>query len=371
MQGKSCYFSPDRVECRQDNGFRSVVNNYLNPCSCLKSTYVSSFASDDPSLHFIWFYMEDCHRIFDCIFCSHSLDSLDNDPFCFLVCSHFGLIKYFIDIGHCACLCFFPERLDQVVLCFSAERPDICSSCSTCWRWNFVNSSFSFFDQFHLGVKVLTNGISLIAFPLSLLNFLVKSEFLLFYPVFGLSDPVVFLINNFFMFWFQLEESLFSLEYFFLSYNSASASASLIIRFLLFFRAVCQIRRVIPKPATSATAARVIVSQPGNVLLIVSLCLVFSICKIKNPQSSSAFIKPHILMVGASNPLWTSTVAPERDPRLSGAAACSRWTKSSSKVLTVEFQKWMKNDAGNFIAILKNAVTLLFQALNRFSESAR
>ena len=62
---KTSHLSSYRVESRQKDSFRCVVNNDFNSGCSLESADVTAFTTDDAALDFITFNVEDCDCIFD------------------------------------------------------------------------------------------------------------------------------------------------------------------------------------------------------------------------------------------------------------------------------------------------------------------
>src|SRR5664280_2614623 len=104
MKGQPGDFSSYRIESGKDNRLRSIVDNNFDTCSCFKSTYIATFSSNDPPLHFVRFNMEYSNGVLNCIFSSNTLNCLNNNSFCLLVGCHFGFVEYFIYIRHSTCL---------------------------------------------------------------------------------------------------------------------------------------------------------------------------------------------------------------------------------------------------------------------------
>jgi hypothetical protein len=75
----------DRVKARQDDGFRRIVDDQVNPRQRLKRTDVASFASDDAALHLFVRQRDDGYRRFGYVIGCAALDGKRNDLSCLLV----------------------------------------------------------------------------------------------------------------------------------------------------------------------------------------------------------------------------------------------------------------------------------------------
>jgi len=98
VKSKACNFPSYRIESRKYYCFRGIIHDYLYTCCSFKGSYIPSLTSDDPAFHFIRINVKDCNCIFDGVFGSNSLDSLDDYSFGFLVCGHLCFIEYLVDV---------------------------------------------------------------------------------------------------------------------------------------------------------------------------------------------------------------------------------------------------------------------------------
>ena len=98
VQCKACNLPADRVECAEHNGFGCVIDNNLNACGCLKSTYVTALTSDDAAFHLVIVNVEYCYRVLDSRFSGYSLYCLYHNLLCLLVGCHLGIVYDVVDV---------------------------------------------------------------------------------------------------------------------------------------------------------------------------------------------------------------------------------------------------------------------------------
>lgn len=122
VQRQTRDFTAYRIEARQDDRFRRVVDDDLDAGSGFQGPDVPSFAADDPAFHFVALDVEHRDRVFDGRFGSDALDRLYDDLFRFLVGAHLGLFHHFVDIGHRFGLGLLFHVFDQDVLGFVATE---------------------------------------------------------------------------------------------------------------------------------------------------------------------------------------------------------------------------------------------------------
>ena len=53
LQREARNFAPNRIEARDDDGVRGIINDDVDPCGELEGANVSALATDDASLHLI------------------------------------------------------------------------------------------------------------------------------------------------------------------------------------------------------------------------------------------------------------------------------------------------------------------------------
>ena len=62
FKGDSCDLASHRVKPREDNCFRSIIDDKIDAGHCLDRADISSFTTDDPSLHLIVRKLNDRNR---------------------------------------------------------------------------------------------------------------------------------------------------------------------------------------------------------------------------------------------------------------------------------------------------------------------
>ena len=99
VERQSGYLPANRVECREKDGIRSVVDHDLDTCRSLQSPDVAAFASDYPTLDLIVLDREGSDRILDSCFGGRPLDGVDHDSLGFLGSIEPGLVHGVVDVG--------------------------------------------------------------------------------------------------------------------------------------------------------------------------------------------------------------------------------------------------------------------------------
>ena len=117
IKSQASNLSTNRVKATQYNRLRSIIYNYLHPCSGFKSTYITPLSPDDTALHLIIFDMENRHGILNRSLSSNTLNTLYHQLFSLLISSHPSLLYNFIDIGSGTCTSFITNTLYQLCLC--------------------------------------------------------------------------------------------------------------------------------------------------------------------------------------------------------------------------------------------------------------
>ena len=106
LQCNSCHFSSDWIKSGKNNCLRSIINNKLYSCQCLKSTNIPSLSSDNSTLHLVTWKLNYRDRSFSHMICRTSLDCGDNILFrllvslflctCFKLFHHLGSVMFHI-----------------------------------------------------------------------------------------------------------------------------------------------------------------------------------------------------------------------------------------------------------------------------------
>src|SRR5665213_592859 len=85
LQRKPRNFPAQGVKARKYNRFRSIVNDQINASSGFDSANISSFPSNNGTLYFVAFQVENSNSIFNCLLCSSPLNGLNNNFPCFFI----------------------------------------------------------------------------------------------------------------------------------------------------------------------------------------------------------------------------------------------------------------------------------------------
>ena len=96
LQRKTGNFTAKGIKRRKYNGFRGIIHDQVNPGSCFHSPDISSFPADDLALDFITFQVENRNGIFNGLFCSCTLNALDNDFTGFFIGFLTGIVNNFL-----------------------------------------------------------------------------------------------------------------------------------------------------------------------------------------------------------------------------------------------------------------------------------
>lgn len=116
MQGKSANLTANWVECRDNNSFRSVVNNNLHASCSLKSTYVSTLTTDDTSLHLIILDMEHAYRILNSCLGSNTLYCLNDNLLSLSVGIELGIVHNLVDVRSCISASLILKAFHKAIL---------------------------------------------------------------------------------------------------------------------------------------------------------------------------------------------------------------------------------------------------------------
>ena len=124
--------------------------------------------------------MEDCNRILDCRFGSHTLDGLDNDFLRFLVGCHLCLFHDFIDVGSSFWLGFVFQGFDQTLLRLFGRKPGQSFQMFDFTLVKFLQILLLLIYQFQLGRQILLHGIHFAILALQVFLTLVQIQLTLF-----------------------------------------------------------------------------------------------------------------------------------------------------------------------------------------------
>ena len=212
VQRQTRDFTAYRIEARQDDRFRRVVDDDLDAGSGFQGPDVPSFAADDPAFHFVALDVEHRDRVFDGRFGSDALDRLYDDLFRLLVGAHLGLFHHFVDIGHRFGLGLLFHVFDQDVLGFVATEAADLFETGVLFLDFAVEVFLLAFDALDLSLQTLAYGILFADFLVQLVLLLGQVVFQLFGALFALGELLVALVDGPVVFAFELDEFFLGLE---------------------------------------------------------------------------------------------------------------------------------------------------------------
>ena len=160
--------------------------------------------------------MEDCNRILDCRFGSHTLDGLDNDFLRFLVGCHLCLFHDFIDVACRVGLGFVFQGFYQAFACFVGTQPADGFQFFAFFGFQFLQLFFATRQSLLLVFQPFTVGFYFAFFTVQVVLTLVQAQFALFQAVFVLLYLLVALLHFLFQFRLLVQELFFHFEQFFL-----------------------------------------------------------------------------------------------------------------------------------------------------------
>ena len=216
MQGQAADFPTYGVECRNDNGFGSVVHDDFHARGSLQCTDVASFTADDTSFHFIVVDMEYGHAVFNGRFRCYALYALYDDAFGFLVGCQFGFIHDFIDVACRVGLGFVFQGFYQAFACFVGTQPADGFQFFAFFGFQFLQLFFATRQSLLLVFQPFTVGFYFAFFTVQVVLTLVQAQFALFQAVFVLLYLLVALLHFLFQFRLLVQELFFHFEQFFL-----------------------------------------------------------------------------------------------------------------------------------------------------------
>ena len=92
LERDACHFAADRIESREDNCFRCVVDDEVNARRGLQRADVASFATDDATFHVVVGQGYDGDRRFRHMVCGAALNRERNDV-------SRALVRFFLGLG--------------------------------------------------------------------------------------------------------------------------------------------------------------------------------------------------------------------------------------------------------------------------------
>ena len=126
MQSESRHFPADRIESREKDSVRRVVNDNLHSGRGLKGPDVTSLTSDDTSLDLVILNRECRHGILDGGLGGSPLDGVDHDSLGLLGSVETSLVHRVVDVGLRLCPCLCLHVLHEDVLGILGAHPRDC-----------------------------------------------------------------------------------------------------------------------------------------------------------------------------------------------------------------------------------------------------
>ncbi len=118
MERQTADLTAHRVEGRDDDRLRSIVDNNLHTTSSLKRTDIATLTTNDTAFYLIVVDMEDAYRVLDSCLRSDTLNGLDDDFLCFHVGIELSLIHHLINITGSIHLSLVLHALHEAILSF-------------------------------------------------------------------------------------------------------------------------------------------------------------------------------------------------------------------------------------------------------------
>ena len=122
VEREARYLTAYRIESRESDCFWGVVHYDFNTSSSLKGTDITSFTTNDTSLHLVIINMEDRNCILYSSLRSNTLNRLDDNLLSFFACGETSFIHGVVDIRHGSCLSFITESINKLFFCFFSRK---------------------------------------------------------------------------------------------------------------------------------------------------------------------------------------------------------------------------------------------------------
>ena len=117
MESQTADLTANRIEARNHDGLRGIINYDLNAGSGLECTNVTTLTPDDTALHLVVVNMEHADRVLDSSLSGHTLDGLDDNLLGLCISIELGLVHDLIDIAGSSRLGLILHRLYQTSFC--------------------------------------------------------------------------------------------------------------------------------------------------------------------------------------------------------------------------------------------------------------
>ena len=123
VQGQTAGLATHRIETADNNSLGRVIDDNLNTASGLQGTDITTFATDNATLHIIIVDMEYRYGVLDSRLRGHTLNGLDNNLLGLGIGVQLGLIHDFVNVGLGIGTGFVLQRFHQTVLSFLGAQP--------------------------------------------------------------------------------------------------------------------------------------------------------------------------------------------------------------------------------------------------------
>ena len=208
-----------RVESRDDDGLRRVVDNDLNAARSLERTDVSTLTTDDTTLHLIIINMEDTHRVFDGGLRSDTLNGLDDNLLCLHVGIELRLVYHLIDITGSIHLGLVLHALHKAVLGFFSRDTGDFFELGTLLLLHLVEILLLHGHELFLILQTLLFTLHILTDLGEFLLLLVQRELTLLELVLSGLHLLVVRLNLLIQFTLLIKEALLHLKEFLFLYN--------------------------------------------------------------------------------------------------------------------------------------------------------
>ena len=219
VEGQTADLTTHRVESRDDDGLRRIVDNDLHPACCLERTDVSTLTADDTTLHLIIINMEDAHRVLDSGLRSDTLNGLDDNLLCLHVGIELRLVYHLIDITGGIHLGLVLHALHKAVLGFLGRDTGDFFELGTLLLLHLVEILLLHGHELLLILQTLLFTLHILTDLSEFLLLLVQRELALLELVLSDLHLLVVSLNLLIQFTFLIEETLLHLKEFLFLYN--------------------------------------------------------------------------------------------------------------------------------------------------------
>ena len=214
VKGKTRDLSAHRVESRESDCLWGIIHYDFYASSSLKGTDITSFTTNDTSLHLVIINMEYRNSIFYSRLRSNALNRLDNNLLSFFACGEASFVHGVVDIRHGSSLSFITECIYKLLFCFLGRKTRDLLELLLCLLVEALYFLCFVFNSLLLIFKLLTLRIQLVLCTLYLTLLLVELLVTLLLTLFLLVEFLFCLTNLVFVLKFESNKFLFCLDNF-------------------------------------------------------------------------------------------------------------------------------------------------------------